>query len=94
MKTCFISINPRWFSFLKKANPHRYFALAVSRLGNVARPRWCYTNELVNASIASTDNVSPNGNPANFAIMSTFKPIWELLAYDGEFGQVACEAYN
>jgi len=79
---------------LKKAYPNRFFAVAASRLGNVARPRWCYTNELVNASIAATNNVSPNGNPADFAIMSNFQPSGEIKAYIGVFGQVACEAYN
>jgi len=76
-----------------KAYPQRYFAVAASRLGNTAKPRWCYTNELFDGSFALQNNVAPNTDPLSFAIMTNFDSRGETIAFIDEFGQIACEAY-
>jgi hypothetical protein len=67
--------------------------VAASKLGNPAKPRWCYTNELFDGSFALNNNVAPNTNPTEFAILTNFQQQGVVMAYVDEFGQVACEAY-
>jgi hypothetical protein len=57
------------------------------------KPRWCYTNELVDASFAFKNSITPDNNPNNIAVLTKFKSEGENIAYLDEFGQVACEAY-
>jgi len=74
--------------------PQWYYALGASRVGDVTKPRWCYTNELVDASFALNNNVASNNEAANIAIISSFQnPGVNGVLNDGDFGQVACEAY-
>jgi hypothetical protein len=77
----------------KKAYPARYFGLAASKLGNPARARWCYSNELFNGSFALNNNVAGNTRPLEFAIIANFQSTQVVEAYFDEFGQVACESY-
>jgi hypothetical protein len=63
-------------------------------VGDVAKPRWCYTDELFDGSFALNNNVAPNNEAAKIAIISNFlTPGVNGVEKDGAFGQVACEAY-
>ena len=77
--------------YYTKAYPGRYFAVAASSLGDVTKPRWCYTNELFDGLFASKNNAGPNSNPAAFVILTNF--VGEIIAYTDGMGQFACEAY-
>jgi hypothetical protein len=87
----FISINLCLFP--SKASPQSYYALAATSIGNVAKPRWCYTNELVDTSITMYNGVSSNSNPVRYAILANFKTDGLMTAFEDVFGQLACEAY-
>jgi len=73
--------------------PEQIFAIGASRMGNLLKPKWCFSQTPFDKSIA-LDNFSSDLDPERFLMTVSFVSNPEFRPYWNTVFHVLCETLN
>jgi hypothetical protein len=80
------------YQFISGKFQNTAYAVAASRMGNLSKPIWCYSNQQINFTVFKSNNVAADTNPARPTILVTFDDSKSASTHLTLFDHFGCES--